>query len=140
MSDPLNLGGHDQIDAQVVTPSETDSSGDPSGRFLNGAGEDTAEYNDTDGDANGETFIKTDLGRVDVAQVTIDTNDASLSASAVGVVVADARPAVEGDFDSAEDFEEGTIHFTLVDEDGSGEISNDTAIESLDFSYVAVRK
>lgn len=111
--------------------------GDDSSDLYNGAGDPTNEYNDTDGDANGTAYIKTNLPSVDHAEVSIAVNDPALSASAVGVVVADAQPAEASDFFQADAFVDGTIIFTLVDEDGSGEISDDTDISNVEFTVTA---
>ena len=140
MSNPLALNGHDQIDAQVVTPSDSDSTGDLTGEVINGVGESTGEYNDTDGDANGTTFIRTDLGRVDVAQVEIAVTDESLETGSAAIIVGEARAAVPGDFDTADDFVEGSIFIALYDAADGTEVADDTNITTLDFSYVAVRK
>lgn len=109
----------------------------PATDLLNGEGNDVDEYNDSTGSANGTAYLNTSLRHVDNVQLEINTNDAGLSSSAVGVQVVEARPAVPGDFASASDFVPGTVYFRIADEDGSGEISNDTDISSLSFNLVA---
>lgn len=129
-----STGGHVEVDVDTAVAGDDD--------LYNGAGEATSEYNDTDDDANGTTFLKTNLGRVDQAEVSVEVNDPELSSSDVGVQVADARPAAPDDFFEDAAFIEGTILITLVDEDGSGEIDDDTDIgeDDLEFSYQAVRE
>lgn len=121
----------------VVEASEKVVTADASSDLFNGAGDPTDEYNDTDGDANGTAYLKTDLVDVNEATVSVKVNDPALSASAVGVQVADAQPAEPSDFFEDAAFVDGTILFTLVDEDGSGEIADDTDISSITFTVQA---
>lgn len=110
----------------------------PGDDMYDGDGAATDEYNNTDGDANGTSYLKADMADVDIAQVTVRVNDPALSTSAVGVQVSDARPATPSDFQAAEDYVSGAILFTLVDEDGSGEIADDTDISgTLEFDVTA---
>lgn len=106
--------------------------------LYNGVGSTTDEYNDTDGNANGETFLRSGLRNVDQVQVSVSANDGALSANNVGVQVSDARPATASDFNSASDYINGSISITLTDEDGTGEISDDTDISNLEFEVDAV--
>jgi len=116
-----------QVVVETAVPT-ADSTSD----LFDGNGDPTDVYNDSG--ANSESFLKTDLGSIDHAEVSINVNDAALSSSNVGVQVADARPAEPSDFVNDADFVDGAVHFTLVDEDGSGEIADDTDITSLEFT------
>ena len=122
-----------QIFTGTLTPTA-----DAESDLLAGDGTTTDVYNDSG--ANSTAFLKTNLPRVDHAQVTVAVNDGALSTSAVGVVVADARPAEESDWVATDDHVPGAILFTLVDEDGSGEIADDTDITSLEFEVVATQE
>jgi len=103
----------------------------------NGLGNQTTEYNDTDGEANGNTFLTTSLRSIDHAQVTVSTNNSGLSANNVGVQVTTARPAVPGDYSTDFNFIPGSVLIVLTDEDGTGELADDFNIESLEFEVVA---
>jgi len=104
---------------------------DDSSDLFDGNGDTTDVYNNSG--ANSTSYLKTNLGGLDHAEVSINVNDGTLSTSSVGVQVADARPAEPSDFVSPGDYVDGSVIFTLVDEDGSGEISDDTDITSLEF-------
>jgi len=104
---------------------------DDSSDLFDGNGAPTDVYNNSG--ANSTSYLKTNLGGLDHAEVSINVNDAALSSSNVGVQVADARSAEPSDFVNDEDFVDGSVIFTLVDEDGSGEIADDTDITSLEF-------
>jgi len=119
------------VSAQTAVVDATD------GQLLNGAGERVTEYNDTDGDANGTSYLKTDISDIDSVQVSVSTNDPALSASGVGVQLTNARPAEPSDFFQDDAFVSGTIFFRIADEDGSGEINNDTDISNLEFNVTA---
>lgn len=133
------MGSIQTRDGQVVYADRLQATSGSDSDLFNGAGSTTFEYNDTDGDANGESFLKTDLGRVDHADVSVAVNDSALGGN-VGVQVTDARAADPSDYDTSGDFVSGTVHITLTDEDGSGEIADDTDISgTLEFEVFAVR-
>lgn len=120
-------------DADKVVPGE--------GRMLNGAGAGTNEYNDTDTDANGTTYLKANLGRVDQCQVTISVKDDAIGTADAAIGVSSARPATPDDFFEAAAFVPGTIIFTLEDGADGTEIGDDTALDgnNLEFQYDAKR-
>lgn len=115
----------------VVVETAVPTADDTSDLF-DGAGDPTDVYNNSG--ANSTSYLKTDLGNLSHAEVSIAVNDGAISTSSVGVQVADARPAEPSDFDATDDFVDGSVLFTLVDEDGSGEIADDTDITSLEFT------
>ena len=90
------------------------------------SGSTTGSYQNSGADP--ETFIKTDLSSVDHAEVTVAVNDGGLSTSDIGVSVTDARPAEPSDFDTEDDYVDGSVIFTLADEDGSAEIADGTTL------------
>lgn len=138
MSSILDIAGHAGIDQATV---ESGTDGSETGDILDAAGNATHKYADTDDadvdSAEAATFIDTDLGRVDDAQVSLHTEDAAL---ATGATVVEARPAVEGDFESAADFVEGTILLVLRDASDGTELADDTDISSLKLTYTATRQ
>lgn len=133
MSSILGLGGKEQVDADTAVPNDGSVTGD----VIDGAGSDTDTYNNSG--ANSTTYIDTDLGRVDNCVVVVHTQDTDIG-TGVGVVIGEARPAVEGDFDTADDFVPGSILFTLADAADGTEIGDDTTIDDLQLGYVATRQ
>lgn len=112
-------------ETETVTPADTDGA---TGSFIVSDGSDTTAYEQQG--ADGGTFITTNLGRVNDAQVTVDVKAASVSE-----VV--ARPATEEDFDNADSYVEGTILIELYDASGAEIAAGD--ISDLELTYSAVR-
>jgi hypothetical protein len=130
-------------DVETITSGEQ---GSETGRILDAAGNFTDEYNDTDDpDVDGAaagTFIKTNLGRVDECTVDIEVDGAA--GNAPFTVVETARPATQVDFESAEDFTDGTIFIRLFDPgteaDAPTELADDTDISGYSFTYYAQKQ
>lgn len=132
MSETTKLDGGQELDMDTVRADSDD--------MVDGGGNATSDYNVSA--ENSTTYILTNLSRVDDVQVSIDTQDASISTSGVGVQVVAARPAQPSDFVNDADYIDGAVLFRLADEDGSGEIADDTSIDANDltFSYTAIKE
>lgn len=127
-----------------VATVESGSDSSETGDILDAAGNATHKYNDTDdsnvASADAETFINTNLGAVTECTVSIHTDDSSIG-NGQHTAVAEAQPASASDYNSDSDYVDGTILINLVDpgDDANSpqEVSDDTDISSMKFTYTA---
>lgn len=129
MTNILQAASGQLSDVRAVVPGD--------GNMYDGAGAETNLYNNSSGDGNSTTYLKTNLGSLSSAEVSVVVNDMTADVGTVdaGVLVGEARPAEPSDFFEAAAYVDGTVIFTLLDGADGTEIGADTSLDANNLEF-----